>query len=690
MSASHLGNTPLDIAKLRDVIRKRLPELLDTVRGKKGLILDPQLTGPLSLIAEIPLLKDHGVEKIYHLDENTLDTDCKSLIYICRPKLKYMKYIAAQIRKDRQDTSKKIEYSLFFVPQRTMLCERVLEEEGVLGDITLGEFAMDWIPFEDDLISMELDNNTWKELNLDGDTTAVHQAAKSLMKLQQIYGLFPRIIGKGDSAKTLADMLVRMRREQAVVDEVSSATSRKNPSLLNSLSTHIDQLVIIDRNVDLYTPLCTQLTYQGLIDEIFGIKHSFVELDPSLVGPGPTQPNGPQQSSTAPATGSAPAKKKNYALNSGDKLFSQLCDLNFAVVGGLLNKIAKRINENYEERHQAKTMAQIRTFVGKLPDLQQEHQSLRTHTGIAEQIMSQTITDDFNRMLEAQQNLVAGVDSNSEVDYIEELIDKQEPIVKVLRVLCLMSLVQGGIKAKVLEHFKREIIQTYGYQHIQTLYDLERLGLFNVRTSSNASRAAYANVRRTLRLIVNEVDEHNPADISYVYSGYAPLSIRLVQCAVQKMSAGNAGGSVPGIGLLANVVGGGSSATVGSNQTYEKGGHSAVTGWKGYEEVLKLLPGAVVDEVQTVEAKNEREAKATAARAKRSLGSQHKKTTIVFFLGGCTYTEVSAIRFLAQQDEGVRDYLVATTQMINGSTLLESVVQTTQSDRADTAEVSGV
>lgn len=68
-------------------------------------------------------------------------------------------------------------------------------------------------------------------------------------------------------------MLIRMRREQAIVDEVSSSTSRKTPSLLNSLSTHIDQLVIIDRNVDLFTPLCTQLTYQGLIDEIFGIKH---------------------------------------------------------------------------------------------------------------------------------------------------------------------------------------------------------------------------------------------------------------------------------------------------------------------------------------------------------------------------------------------------------------------------------
>ncbi|CAM0136857.1 unnamed protein product [Umbelopsis sp. WA50703] len=650
MSASHLGNTPLNVAKLRDVIRKRLPELLDTVRGKKGLILDPQLTGPLSLIAEIPLLKDHGVEKIYHLDGSILDTDCKNLIYICRPKLKYMKYIAAQIRKDRQDTSKRIEYSLFFVPQRTMLCERVLEEEGVLGDITLGEYAMEWIPFEDDLISMELDNNTWKELNL-----------------------------------ALADMLIRMRREQSVVDEVSSSTMRKNPSLLNSLSTHIDQLVIIDRNVDLYTPLCTQLTYEGLIDEIFGIKHSFVELDQSLVGPG-TQAQ-QQQAQPGPSS-AAPGKKKNYALNSSDKLFAQLCDLNFAVVGGLLNRIAKRINENYEERHQAKTMAQIRTFVGKLPDLQQEHQSLRTHTGIAEEIMSQTITDDFNRMLEAQQNLVAGVDSTMEIDYVEELIDRQEPITKVLRVLCLMSLVQGGIKAKTFEHFKREIVQTYGFEHIQTLYDLERVGLFVIRTSSNASRAAFANVRRTLRLIVNEVDEHNPADISYVYSGYAPLSVRLVQCAVQKMSAGHAGGSVPGIGLFANVVGGGSSNTVGSNHTHEKGKEDKsdkAAGWKGYEEILKLLPGAAVDEVQTEEVKNEREAKATAARVKRSLGTHHRKTTIVFFLGGCTYTEVSAIRFLAQQDEGIRDYLVATTQMINGNTLLESMIQTSSS-REDTAE----
>jgi len=47
------------------------------------------------------------------------------------------------------------------------------------------------------------------------------------------------------------------------------------------------------------------------------------------------------------------------------------------VVGPILNKSAKRINAEYEERHSAKTVTQIREFIGKLGSIQQEHQSLR-------------------------------------------------------------------------------------------------------------------------------------------------------------------------------------------------------------------------------------------------------------------------------------------------------------------------
>ncbi|CAO0801437.1 unnamed protein product [Mucor circinelloides] len=676
-TGTHLGNTPLNLAKLRELSRRELPEILDKVRGKKGLVLDPTLTGPLSLIAEFTLLKDHGVEKIYHLESDTLETECPGLIYICRPKLKYMRYIANHI-KHFANTSK-IDCWLFFVPERTMVCERVLEEEGVKGDITIGDYAMDWIPCEDDLISMELDPSTWKEIYLDGDQTSIYYAAKSLMRLQSIYGLFPRIIGKGDGAKQLADMLLRMRREQSVTDEVSSITAAKTPSLLNTVSNHIDQFIIIDRNVDLVTPLCTELTYEGLIDETIGIKHCFVELDASLVNPAqpaavPKGVNSPQVA-TPPATSTnttTPMKKKKYVLNSSDKLFGQLRDQNFAVVGGMLNKIAKRINENYEERHHAKTVAQIRDFVGRLGELQQEHQSLKIHTGIAEEIIGHTVTDEFNKVLEVQQNVVAGIDGNKEPDYIEEMINKQKPLVQVLRLLCLMSLAQGGLKQKLFDHFEREIVQAYGYEHIETLHRLEKLGLWTKRTNSAASRSTFAQCRRMLRLIVDDVDELHPNDISYVYSGYAPLSIRLVQCAMQKLGQGSIQATGSSAASLFSYVGTSTANFIRDNEKPNNNTTAAANGgWRGSEDILKLLPGQAFDIKQTVE--YGAETNAAMARAKRH-GLQHGKTTIIFFLGGCTHTEVSAVRFLAQHDEG-RDYLVATTQIINGNSFLAPIIQ---------------
>lgn len=39
------------------------------------------------------------------------------------------------------------------------------------------------------------------------------------------------------------------------------------------VTPQIDQLILIDRSVDLITPLATQLTYDGLIDQFFTINN---------------------------------------------------------------------------------------------------------------------------------------------------------------------------------------------------------------------------------------------------------------------------------------------------------------------------------------------------------------------------------------------------------------------------------
>ena len=46
----------------------------------------------------------------------------------------------------------------------------------------------------------------------------------------------------------------------------------------------IDELVLLDREVDAVTPLCTQLTFEGLVDETLGIRSGFVTLDAASGG----------------------------------------------------------------------------------------------------------------------------------------------------------------------------------------------------------------------------------------------------------------------------------------------------------------------------------------------------------------------------------------------------------------------
>jgi hypothetical protein len=232
--------------------RQSLINALDSIRGKKGLVVDMELSGPLSLLVEFPLLKEHGVDKIYHLQES-LDTECGKLIYMIRPSIRNMKIIADHIKRKKGDIS------IFMVPRKTLLCERILEEEGVYGDAHISEFPMDFMPLDDDVYSLEL-NDAFTDLYVRNDTSCIHSVAQAIMKLQKSVGVIQKIVAKGDYSKVLADHLLRMRTE---IDDSRS-----------TYSACFDSILILERGIDLVTPLCTQLTYQGLIDEIFGISTS--------------------------------------------------------------------------------------------------------------------------------------------------------------------------------------------------------------------------------------------------------------------------------------------------------------------------------------------------------------------------------------------------------------------------------
>lgn len=479
------------------------------------------------------------------------------------------------------------------------------------------------------------------------------------MLQQRKHGLFPRIIGKGDNGKRLADLLIRMRTEVAAGEPPGNT----GPSFLGlAPSTTIDSLIIIDREVDFPTVLLTQLTYEGLIDEVFNISANQTEVDSSVVGGAAPQPG---------QTGSASTSmKRKIMIDPKDSLYSDLGDANFAIVGSLLNKVARRLQSSTERNSlAAKTTSELRDFVARLPGYQAEQASLKLHTSLAEEIIKHTRTDTFTRCLEVQQNLTSGADPSTQNDLITELIDRGTPLPTILRLLCLESTTNAGIRPKDLDIFKRAIIQAFGPQHLLTLAALEKMSLLTPRggatlaggTGSSVKPGSVTNytpLRKTLRLWDDEVNEANPNDISYTFSGYAPLSVRIVQSIIQKQTLANTikPSTTPGAPLSSNPL---------------------AQGLRMFEDASKYIRGATFNEVQTGDISQ----KALKARQLLSGHGDRGKTVVVFFLGGVTRAEIAALRWVSKKlgesgGEGRGSkVMVASTNVLTGNMLVDGATE---------------
>ncbi|KAL2219592.1 vacuolar sorting protein [Thermoascus aurantiacus ATCC 26904] len=646
--APHPGS---DADYIRDKARRDLLTLLEGVRGKKNLVISKDLAGPVGLFVKFSVLQEYGVDKVFLLENANVDSSQRNVVFLVHAeKARQVQTTAEQVKRLQQNGNIEHEFSIFWVPRRTRVSNKILEDAGIIGDVNIAELPLYFYPLEQDVLSLELEDS-FSDLYLHKDPGCIFLAAKALMQIQQRHGYFPRIVGKGDNARRLADLLLRMRKELDA-EESSGLNDPAGRGLLPSAT--IENLIIIDREVDFGTVLLTQLTYEGLIDEFVGIKNNQADVDSSIVGTAPTPQ--PSQGSSSSAS---QAKKRKIQLDSSDQLYSQLRDANFAIVGDLLNKVARRLESDYQSRHAAKTTAELREFVNKLPGYQLEHQSLKVHTNLAEDIMRQTRSDIFRKILEVQQNNAAGSDPTYQHDTIEELIARDVPLKSVLRLLCLESCMSGGMRQRDLENFKRQILQAYGYQHLLTFHALEKMELLQPRSSATAmllpgggaqtgTKTNYSYLRKNLRLVVEEVSEQDPNDIAYVYSGFAPLSVRLVQCVIQKPY------------ILSLTKGGSTTAAVNTAST-------ASPGWLGFEDVVKSARGATFSLVQKGDDK--------AVRARQTLsGSGGVKTVYVFFLGGITFTEIAALRFIARQEAQRRKIVICTTSIISGDRMMEAAI----------------
>lgn len=610
----------VDLSPLVSLAQDELSRTLDAISEAKTLLMDPHLAGPLGLVADLAALRQRGVEKMLWMEEADPDTrpvpvhaPTRHLLFVCRPETRWAKTIAAHYAADvaaSPEGQAHYIYTVAFVPHRTERCLHYLRARQLLPAVRVQDLCLEFTLHAPDVLSLE-QPRAFADLFLHGDHTALFHASQALMTLQRMWGLFPRLVGKGDLANRLCDLLVRQRHEHLASEACAPLTSA---------SQQFDALIVLDRTVDLVTPLCTQLTYLGLIDEVVGVEHGFLSVDAAWVG-------------------GHGAPRKVPVHGTDDALLEALRDDNFAVVGEKLHKIAQRLSHDYEGRHSANTVQQLRAFVSRLGSLQTEHASLRLHTNMTEHLLSITQSERFHRVLDIQQNVMAGAPLAPQLQAIDELMDLGAPALDVLRLACLASYVNGGVKAAWLESFMTTVVHMYGYAYLPLLLALRRLRILYATPPSapkGARVSTWAQVAKPLRLMDDDVDERHPRDISYVFSGMAPGSIRLVQSICQHERTLQA-----------------------LQQREERPAAARIAGWHDVDEAILALPGATFDVMQVDEPPMAHE-------------NHRIATTVVFFVGGVTYAEIAALRLMSRQQR-TRRFVIATTGMIRGNTLLQGL-----------------
>mmetsp|Transcript_24321 Transcript_24321/g.72126 ORF Transcript_24321/g.72126 Transcript_24321/m.72126 type:complete len:340 (+) Transcript_24321:844-1863(+) len=218
-------------------------------------------------------------------------------------------------------------------------------------------------------------------------------------------------------------------------------------------------------------------------------------------------------------------------LNSSDALYAQLRNRNFGDMGPLLQKLSRDVQEGQEERHAAHTVSQLRDFMRKLQQLEAMRKSLSLHVSLAERLQRHTAAPAFHARIAAEQEALANAGATADAEAaLDGAIGRAEPLPSVLRLACLHSILASGLKEKKLAALHAEVLSEYGYSAASlSLNALHKVGLLR----RHDARSGWPSLRKALDLVADDVPEVEglsdlPSALSYYYSGYCPLSTRLV------------------------------------------------------------------------------------------------------------------------------------------------------------------
>jgi hypothetical protein len=581
-----------------------------------------------------------------------------------------------QAKKRHPNNQSIYHHRIVYIPHIPAMIHKILEDVGLIGasstsssssrhpnhPVSIHALPLDLFPIEPDVYTMEIDT-VIRDVHVEGTPSPIIQdAARCVCKIQDIVGRIPRFQAYGPLAEEVLRKTFALTVEEYLLKTTTTNTTSSSPFATESPETisetalfssgEVAALVIMDRKVDMITPLLTPLTYEGLLDEVIGIDGGFVHVDLKILNPdeaeaGETSTSSASSKTTKPPTTTQSPRIVSLPVNDSDSLYAEVRNQHVEKFGKFLQNQAMALREthsNFTERGKKQELDELQKFVKQIPIFTKNLRSLTNHIHLAEVVKKYSEETWFREHWQLERSMLEG---DKCLEPLEDLVAGQYPPHRFLRLLCLQSLAADGIQSSRYDSLRRDVVQTYGYEYLFVLTHLERAGLLKRREGIFGvmeKASPYNKLRDHLALIHAEVDTVEPDDISYVSSGYAPLTVRLIQ--------------------------------------YAAGGWSG-----GRDDILREIPGRFIDVLQPYppeDLETTRKRPVTTGTTYGSLAvvpppivvareTKRKPVLMVMYLGGVTYMELAALRFLSKRQSFPYHIICITTKIINGGTFLQSL-----------------
>lgn len=219
-------------------------------------------------------------------------------------------------------------------------------------------------------------------------------------------------------------------------------------------------LIVVERNID-YVPLVmNQINYVGLIDDLIDIKINLIKLN------------------------------DEETIKVDDELFENLKFLNFSLIGLKLNKLARLIKNQYNSNPNDLDLIKIKGLIKNLSNLNKQQDLIKKHTNISEHLLNKIKFNGDNKFDEFEiflnfENEIFTMTYKAQINKLNDflLMNLNEKI--IINCIILISIVNSGWKFKDFDGLKNSLIGNFGIEILNKLDNLLKFKLIRFQDMEN-------------------------------------------------------------------------------------------------------------------------------------------------------------------------------------------------------------